>query len=364
MYMVLLYSMPRRKFSLVPFFVVLALFVAFPIPASAGPSSTNYELEQYGFDSGGGDNSTSSNFNLFGEAGGLELNNISSTNYAVNAGLTETLQTDVPSAPTFTNPATNYDRLKCVINTGDNPTDTLYAIAISDDDFTTTNYVQNDNTIGPILGSEDWQTYSNWGGSTGVFIRSLTQDTTYRIKVKAKRGDFTESDYGPTASATTSVPSMTFGISAANLAFNNLNSGNNYTDDSKSTTLTTSTNAYNGYAVYGRETGPLSFASETIPDYSSPNSSPTVWSNTGFGYTTNDNSLSGGTSDRFTSGGPKYAGFPTSIPGDPVADHTGPIEDNPIVNEQFTISYRVSGDNTTKAGNYTNTVTYVVVPIY
>ncbi len=330
----------------------------------AGPASSNYELTQYDFGSGGTDTSTSDNFSLFGHVGGLEFGKPASSNFSANGGLVETLQANVPPAPTFINPATNYDRLKFIINNGDGPSDAQFAIAISNDDFTTTNYVQNDNTVGSVLGAEDWQTYTNWGGASGEFIRGLQQDTTYKIKVKAKWGNYTESQFGPIASATTSVPSLTFGISSETLTFDTLDSSNSYTDSSKATTLTTSTNAYNGYTIYGRETAPLTFASHTISDYSGTNGTPTIWSGTGFGYTTNDSSLTGGTPDRFTNGGPKYAGFTTSIPGDPVADHTSVVEENPVINEQFTVSYRVTGDNTTPAGAYTNTVVYVVVPVY
>ena len=319
---------------------------------------------QYGFGSGGLEDASSTNYSLFGQAGGLDFSDQSSTNFQTLGGLAQTLQANVPPAPVFSNPATNYDRLKFVINTGDNPSDALYALAISSDNFVTTFYVHSDNTIGSTLEPTDWQTYTNWGGASGEFVRTLSQDTTYQLKVQAKRGNFTQSGFGPSASATTSIPSLTFGISSAALAFSTLDSGNAYTDSSKFTTLTTSTNAYNGYTIYGRETGPLSFLANTIPDYSSPNSAPTSWTSTGFGYTTNDSSLAGGSADRFTNGGPKYAGFTTSIPGDPVADHTAVILDTPVINEQFTISYRVTGDATTKAGVYENTVVYVVVPVY
>ncbi|MBI1863168.1 hypothetical protein HYS00_03540, partial [Candidatus Microgenomates bacterium] len=95
----------------------------------------------------------------------------------------------------------------------------------------------------------------------------------------------------------------------------------------------------------------------------SSNASPTSWSGVGFGYTTDDSNLTGGTVDRFTNGGPKYAGFGTSAPGDPVADHAGAIT-TPVSNESFTISYRVTGNVLTKAGTYSTTVIYTVVPTY
>ncbi len=66
------------------------------------------------------------------------------------------MQANVPPAPTFTNPASNYDRLKVVVNPGNNASDAVFAIAISSDDFVTTQYVQSNATTGSILGSEDW----------------------------------------------------------------------------------------------------------------------------------------------------------------------------------------------------------------
>jgi len=335
------------------------------MPVYAGPTSTNYELKDYTFGGGGTAKSNSTNFSIFGVAGEVESGQPNSTNFKAGGGLVYTMQANVPPAPTLSNPATNYDRLKFIIQNGGNPSDALFAIAISDDNWITTKYIQNDNTVGTVLGSEDWQTYANWGGASGEFVRTLAANTTYKIKAKAKRGSFTESGYGSeSAAVATSNPSLTFGISSATLTFNNLNSGNSFTDSSKTTVLTTSTNAYNGYTIYGRNTGLLTFGSNTIPAFASPNSAPTVWSGTGFGYTTDDNNLAGGTADRFTNGGPKHAGFTTSAPGDPVADHTAVIEDPTVTNEQFTITYRVTGDSATKAGAYTNTIVYVVVPVY
>ncbi len=345
--------------------LLFIIVLIFPLSVFAGPTSTNYELKDYTFGSGGTDGFNSTNFSLFGVAGELEFGQLSSTSFKAGTGLIFTMQANVPPVPTLSNPATNYDRLKFVIDNGSNPTDALFAIAISDDDFVTTKYVQNDNTVGTVLGTEDWQTYTDWGGATGEFVRTLNANTTYEIKGKAKRGNFTESGYGPESAAiATSNPSLTFGISSATLTFANLNSGNSFTDSAKTTVLTTSTNAYNGYTIYGRNTGLLTSGSNTIPAFASPNSAPAVWSGTGFGYTTDDNNLAGGTADRFTTGGPKHAGFTTSAPGDPIADHTAVIEDPTVTNEQFTITYRVTGDSATRAGSYTNTVVYVVVPVY
>lgn len=344
--------------------IALSLAVCSPI-IHAGPESTSYELQEYGFGSGGTEQngSDSTSYTIFGTAGEVDTGSIDSSSFRSGNGLTYTMQANVPPAPTFTNPSTNYDRLKFVLDTGNNPSDTLFAIAISDDNFTTTRYVQDDLTVGNTLGSEDWQSYTDWGGASGSTITGLTPNKTYKIKVKAVQGNFTESGWGPVASAATVDSTLTFGVDANSITFSNLGPSNSYTDSSKSTVITTSTNAYNGYVVYGWNTQPLTNGASTIAAYGSSNASPTTWSGTGFGYTTDDNNLTGGTANRFTSGGPKYAGFGTTGPGDPVADHAGPIT-TPISNESFTISYRVTGNETTRAGQYTTTVIYTVAASY
>ena len=329
------------------------------------PSSDNYKIQSYSFGAGGTATSSSQSFALFGIAGELETASQSSTNYVLGAGLTFLMKANVPPAPTLSNPGNTYDRIKMVINTASNPSDATFAVQISTSSAFTqaVNYVKSDNTIGSTLAATDFKTYTSWGGATGVTVTGLQSGTTYYVRAKAKRGNFTESEWGPTGSGATVDPSLTFSISSNTVTFDNLNSGNSWTDSGKTTVLTTSTNAYNGYIVNARSTGTLATTSATIADFGSPNSSPATWSGYGFGYTTNDNSLTGGTADRFTNGGPKYAGFTTSSPGDPVADHPGPIT-TAIANEQFTISYRVSVSDTQRPGTYTTTVLYIVVPEY
>lgn len=350
--------------------IILILFVLWHVSSvvsvafAAFPESDNYKIQEYSFGAGGTNNSTSESFGLSGVAGGVEFGRPTSENFQLGSGLSFMLQANVPGAPTFTNPSDNYDRLKFVLNTSNNPADTEYAIYISSDNFVSdTRYIKSDNTIGTTLTNADFQTYANWGGASGEFVTGLEQAKTYTIRVKARQGDFTESELSPSAQAATTTPSLTFSVSANNITFNNLNSGNAYTDSSKTTVLTTSTNAYNGYVVNARSTGPLTGSGETIVDYTSPNSGPTTWAGNGFGYTTNDSDLTGGTANRFTSGGAKYAGFTTSSPGDPVADHVGPVTEA-ILNEQFTISYRVTVPSSQKAAQYETTVLYIVVPSY
>src|SRR6185503_9167335 len=57
--------------------------------------------------------------------------------------------------------------------------------------------------------------YAAWGGASGIYILGLANNTTYKVKVAALQGASTGSAFGPTASASTSVPSVTFGLSTS-----------------------------------------------------------------------------------------------------------------------------------------------------
>lgn len=179
----------------------------------AFPASTNYQLKDFGFGSGGVDNATSGSYALDAISGEQSAGNLDGTTYDLGSGLLFTNQANVPSAPTFTNPSNYYNKLKIVLDIGGNPSDTKFAIAISTDNFVAdTRYVQSDDTVGATLGNEDYQTYTNWGGASGTLIIGLLSGTEYKVKVKAWQGKLTETGYGPTATATTVSPQMTFDI--------------------------------------------------------------------------------------------------------------------------------------------------------
>jgi hypothetical protein len=330
----------------------------------AAPTSQHYQLQTYGFGAGGVASASSDHYSVNGIAGESEGTQSGSNSKKIGGGLTYTQMANVPDAPNFSNPDSNYDRLKFVIHNGDNPADATFAIAITSDNWVTTKYIKSDYTVGDTLENIDWLTYTDWGGSAGKFVTDLDANTYFKIKVKARNGSYSESQWSADAQANTIAPSLTFGVNSSTITFDPLTTANNWTDDTKSTTITTSTNAKNGYTVFGHETGPLTGTNGIINDYASPNSNPTTWAGYGFGYSTSDNDLIGGTVDRFTNGGPKYAGFTTSAPGDPVADHKDIENGIPIDNEQFTINYRVTASITQAAGVYKNTILYVVVPAY
>lgn len=121
----------------------------------------------------------------------------------------------MPLAPTLDNPSSYYSKLRLIINTSGNSSDAKFAVAISKDSFASTQYVQSDGTVGGSLGTEDYQTYAAWGGATGSYIIGLDHSTNYEVKVKAMHGNFTETGFGPIASAATSPPSLIYDIDVA-----------------------------------------------------------------------------------------------------------------------------------------------------
>jgi hypothetical protein len=186
------------------------MFILFAFPAS-----TNYKLNSFNFGSGGQDDMDSTNYGMEGIMGQI-AGKLTSTTYNLGAGLQMAQNANVPSAPTFVNSSSWYNKLKLTINkwSGD-PTDTTYAIAISDDNWVTTKWVQNDNTVGTSLGIEDYQTYANWGGASGEFVIGLAANTTYKVKVKSRQGIYTESGLSAEASAATVSVALTFDIDVA-----------------------------------------------------------------------------------------------------------------------------------------------------
>jgi len=106
------------------------------------------------------------------------------------------------------------------------------------------------------------------------------------------------------------------------------------------------------------------------------NATPTAWDTTcsasstqcGYGYTTSDSALTGGTAYRFTNntfcgasvGNYCWAGFATSsLSTDPVADSTSTVS-----GATTTITYRVSVSEVQQAGSYTGTVYYIATANY
>jgi hypothetical protein len=230
---------------------MMGLFVA------SLPASSNFKLNSYGFGGGGTGNSSSTNYRANGVTGEV-AGSASSTNYKAGAGEAYEKQANVPII-TISNGGNWYNKLKIVIDSQNNPSDALFAVAISTDNFATTQYVKSDLTIGSSLSFSDYQTYAAWGGASGVLLRGLTRSTVYTVKAKAYRGKFTESGYGPTSSASTVDPSLTFDIDVATTDTSTnppyqINFGNllvsTVTDSPKKVWVTLDTNGESGGKVY------------------------------------------------------------------------------------------------------------------
>ncbi|MGH7156806.1 MAG: hypothetical protein ACREGG_01690 [Candidatus Saccharimonadales bacterium] len=237
------------------------------------PSTTNYELNSYGFGSGGAANSTTSNYALEGITGELSGTSPATTSYTTNPGFIQTQQANVPKV-TLTNPSNYYDKLHFTIDQQGNPTDALYALRIQTTSTTCssptgTYYVQSDDTIGASLALADYQDYATWGGSGGASIIGLTASTTYCLSAKATQGKFTESAYGPASSAATVGQSITFCLytsdgncssSSHATSFSGLLAGTVSTA-SNTIDVNFSTNADSGGNIYIYSTGALTSTS-------------------------------------------------------------------------------------------------------
>lgn len=247
----------------------LALLVA-GLMVAALPASSNYELNSYGFGTGGTAGTSSSNYRINGVAGEV-AGSQSSTNYKVGAGEAYEKQANVPTI-TISNDDNWYNKLKVVIGPENNPSDALFAVAISSDNFVSdTRYVKSDLTVGTTLVFADYMTYAAWGGATGEMVRGLLASTVYTVKAKAYRGDFTESGYGPTSSAATVDPQLVFDIDVSAidtstsppyvLAFGTIPI-NTVTDTPQRVWVSLSTNGESGGKVYlsGQNAGLLSAA--------------------------------------------------------------------------------------------------------
>jgi hypothetical protein len=263
------------------------------------PASSTYELHDYGFGAGGSGVSDSGTYSLSGVAGEISGEQLSGTAYDLGPGLQFARQANTPAAPTFTNPASHYNRLHYVLDTGDNPSDAVFAIAISADSFSTTQYIQADNTVGS---SPVYQTYAAWGGGSGADVIGLLPSTTYSVKARAVHTKYNESAWSAVATAATTAPTLSYDLDVHAtdtetsppyvVAFGTLNLGS-VTTATQKVWVDVSTNAEEGafVYVYANDTGLLSStAGHTITSVSGDLTSVSE----GFGLQSNSTTQSAG----------------------------------------------------------------------
>lgn len=335
------------------------------------PSTTNYELNSYGFGSGGTANSSTSNYSLEGISGELGGQTATTATYQTLPGYIQTQQANVPKV-TLSNPSNWYDKLKFVIDNQSNPSDALFALQIcvgsdwiSGSCGGTTLYVKSDDTLGTILNTTDYQTYSTWGSGSGSTIIGLSPSTTYYIRAKATQGQFTESGYGPSSSAATSAQQISFCLyndyssgcgSGNSIAFSGLVAG---TPTSSPTNLGVdfATNANSGGNVYiYDQNGGL--VSARAPSYPIPSATANL-STAAQGY--------GGqvASTTQTSGGPLTKLSPYDLSGNNIGQISTTVNtiltsSGPLVAGRAAIQLQAKASNTTPAVNdYADTVTII-----
>lgn len=143
--------------------------------------------------------------------------------------------------------------------------------------------------------------------------------------------------------------------------------------------VTITTNATNGYTVTASQSATISGnpplysgSTNNIDAFSGTNASPTTWSapagstanvNTGyFGYTTEDATLCVGTANRFTSGGPKWAGTTVTNAG---ATTQEVICNTAAISAETTrVGWDVEVNTLQPAGNYIGTMILIATPTY
>lgn len=243
--------------------------------------------------------------------------------------------------------------------------------------FTTTvsGLARYDYSIGTTVGGTNIKGWTSNGTATSVTASSLTLQTSqlYYVNVRAvdNAGNIQS---GVSSDGQLVAPSLSFSVSPSSLAFTNLNASNSYTD-TKDTTLTTSTNAYGGYVVRMAATSLLTSGATTIANFTGgAYAAPDSWQtgDTGFGYTSSDASIQGGNIFQATPcpGGNAlaspgcYSSYSLTKPGDIIADHTTNVSGNPITNEAFTITHRLTVPATQAALPYSATLLYTITAQY
>ncbi len=363
----------RNKYTII---IALFILLAPAVVLAQTINSTNYQIEDSTFDSGD-DNSNSANYRSRDSIDGIESGNSNSANYKTISGFQPGAYPGIPATPTFTNTGgILYNSLDFIVVQGDGQqSDTNYAIAISDDNFATTFFIQTDDTLGS---TEAWQDYVGWNSGTGERVTGLLPSTAYKIKVKARYGADSESGYSQTATATTSSPSLV--VSIAGINSGTLVAGVTTTVTSTGTTMgfgsltvgdgspniaaqrvTVTTNATGGYTTTVQQDQDLtSSQGDTISVVTGTNTSPAIFgtgvTNGRFGYHTTDASLCSGSGTRF-SADDTYAKLE-------ITPYEVACNSSAVVNEQSDIVYKLVIGTLQEAGDYQNVLTYITTATY
>lgn len=335
------------------------------------PFSNNYKLEGFSFGNAGGASVGSSNYGIVGEMGEFSNDKVGSSNYDLGAGLAFIRQSAVPKAPTLVNDGNFYNKLLLTLDDSTTMTpDTKFAVAISKDNWVTTQFVKSDMTVGSSLTLADYATYTLSGGASGRYIIGLDIGTTYAVKVKSMQGQYSESGYGTPAIAGTVSPTLSFDIDISPsdtqttppylISFGDLISGSVSTSSDK-IWISFDTNANSGGSVflYGQNGGLYSLSvGYTIPGVAG---NLAVLSN-GFGAQSS--------SVTQVSGGPLVVDVGYTGSGDSVGIIDKSVRQilvatAPVTTGRASLVVKSKSDiNTPSASDYTETVTIVAAANY
>ncbi len=222
------------------------------------PTTTNYSLQSYSFGSGSVVNSSTTTYAIEGNTGSNSGQSTSTINTTIKPGFIQTQQANVPVISTLDNGGgLYYNKLHFVVDNQANPTDALYLISVSTDNFVSNiAYLQTDGTLSSTLLLSDYQSYGVLGGASGSLIVGLNPSTTYYVRALATAGKFTESNFGPISSVATVAPILNFSLDtstqpAAPFSVNlgSLNAGQIVTS-SQTINTSISTNGASGGNVY------------------------------------------------------------------------------------------------------------------
>lgn len=322
-------------------------------PALADMESTHYRIEGEKIGPGG-QAEDSPNYSILSVIGETLTGVAEGISHKVRGGSNPVIEANTPRAPTLSNPAGYYNKLRFIVDPSGNPTDCEFSLAITDDDWATIKYIQADNTVGePII----WKTYSSWGGAIGELVTGLLPDTAHKVKSKARCGKYTESPWGPESSAATISTYIIADIAGTTVSFDEL-SFENISTALPPTLLTVSTNAESGYVIRvrgkgnGAEAGLYSQSANTVIASLTTTLTPGVE-----GYGIQASSAAASIANPYDGSGTDVGGLSRNLQD--LGRNSGPV-----LSEIITVIAKATVAKETAVADYTDTLTFIITTTY
>ena len=180
---------------------------------------------------------------LINMGSGIDTKGLNSVNFSLGVGQANTWMVHTPLVKCFetqTNGSSNcehlpsgygmvqvcgesgcYDKARFEIDAQGNPSDTLYAVLLTDDNWNTVYYLDGDTHTLKTASTHDitdYRTETQWEIADGSIdwskanILGLMPGKTYKLRVVAFHGMFTEGFLSPEATATTALPTIKFDL--------------------------------------------------------------------------------------------------------------------------------------------------------